>query len=110
MKHSGTQVWHFEPGDKTSHLSPTAHRPATVDVLQWLVAAEGVPSHIGVPSHMGVPIPMPLDSGCAPAAVQPPSTAHCTPPCKMAIGVAFVFLRARTNHSSVSCSRTGVRE
>ena len=33
------------------------------DVLQWLVAAENAPAHVGVP------IPMPVDSGCAPAAV-----------------------------------------
>jgi hypothetical protein len=34
-----------------------------IDVLQWLVAADDAPAHTGVPA------PMPLDSGCAAAAV-----------------------------------------
>ena len=35
-----------------------------VDVLQWLVSVEDAPSHV-----RGLPIPMPVDSGCAPAIV-----------------------------------------
>ena len=34
-----------------------------VDCLQWLIGGEGVPQHVGIP------VSMPLDSGCAPAAV-----------------------------------------
>jgi len=36
---------------------------ASVDVLQWLVSADDEPPHVGLP------MPVPLDSGCAPAAV-----------------------------------------
>ena len=35
-----------------------------IEVLQWLVAAEGVPAHV-----RGIPLRMPTDSGCAPAIV-----------------------------------------